>query len=252
MFYACNAAAALLQINAEQLERDAHVVSKVKVFRHGDHCLAGISVGPVILVLVQCRWKRFATTPVAQVLQNLDLDERLVMKPLLVPDELDRHVLAGFPVEALENNAKRALAQHGQDLVAEVDVVVRHNSVVPPFVVKTVVGARVAGGSNFLLGAADKVYMGKVQYFSLFEQRHLVHVELESSSGRERVGVAGGRSNGCNWCKGRRLRNSCALQEKVSLDWGFTAGMSRGPAAHQAPPSSSPRACSSWRERRGK
>ena len=81
------------QVDAEKLERYAHVISKVKVFSHCDHGLPSVAISPV-----------------PQVLENLDLHKRLVMEPLLVSDELDCNVLARLPVEAFEHNAKRALA----------------------------------------------------------------------------------------------------------------------------------------------
>ena len=97
----------LVQVDAEQLEGDAHVAPEHKVVVHVDQ------VEGVVLVLL------------AQVLQDPDLFLGLSVKPLLVPDHLEGYVLVGLVVVGLHHLPEAALAYHLQDLVPVGQVVVR-------------------------------------------------------------------------------------------------------------------------------
>lgn len=103
------------------------------------------------------REKRIAH-PFDEVLKHLDLDERLVVEALLVPDDLDRDHLARLVVAALEDLAEGTLAKDVDDLVTEPDVVVGDKEVVAALVVEAKVVRRVVLGRHLLVAVrADKV-----------------------------------------------------------------------------------------------
>jgi hypothetical protein len=69
------------------------MIPEVKIFCHRDHCLPSVAISSV-----------------PQVLENLDLHERLMVESLFVPDELDSNMLASLPVEAFQNYSKGSFA----------------------------------------------------------------------------------------------------------------------------------------------
>uniref|UniRef100_A0A182QEJ1 Uncharacterized protein n=1 Tax=Anopheles farauti TaxID=69004 RepID=A0A182QEJ1_9DIPT len=97
----------LVQVDVQQLERDAHVVAKHEAVVHVD------DVHRVVPVLRP------------QVLQDADLLLRLPVKPLLVPDHLQRDVLEVAMVVRFHHLPEAALADDLQHLVPVRDVVVR-------------------------------------------------------------------------------------------------------------------------------
>lgn len=91
-----------------ELKCDAQVVAEVEVVQHVD------DVVTAVLVLLP------------QMVQYPDFHQGLVMEPLLVPDDLDRHVLVGHVVERLYHLAEAALSDHLEDLVSITDVIMQH------------------------------------------------------------------------------------------------------------------------------
>ena len=62
-----------------------------------------------------------------------------MVEPLLVPDDLDRHGLAGAMVAAVQHLTERALAQSVDDFVAVRQMVMHDNEIVASFVVVAVI-----------------------------------------------------------------------------------------------------------------
>jgi hypothetical protein len=76
---------------------------------------------------------------VVQVLQDFQLHARLVLELPLVADHLDGHCLLGLVVQTLDCLSEASLAEEGEHLVAEGDVVVEDDLVVALLVVEPVV-----------------------------------------------------------------------------------------------------------------
>lgn len=69
---------------------------------------------------------RIVRVLLTQLVQDAHLHQRLVMEPLLVPNNLDGHVVIRFVVQRTNDLSKAALANHLQDLVPIRDVVMDH------------------------------------------------------------------------------------------------------------------------------
>ncbi len=133
------------------------MISKVKVLLHVHHI------------------ERVFLVQVLQVLQNVDLDHALLLKALLAPYDLHRHVLLLLVVEALEHLAEAALAQCLDDLVAVGDVVLVGLQVRAVLVV-IVLGAR----GTYLLGVqAQEPDLGVLVDLLSLELGQLVAVQLQ-------------------------------------------------------------------------
>lgn len=52
-----------------------------------------------------------------EMIQDPDLDQRLVVKPFFVPDDLDGHMLICFVVQGSDDLSEAALADHLEDFV---------------------------------------------------------------------------------------------------------------------------------------
>lgn len=92
-----------------------------------------------------------------QLLQNVDFDQRLLVEPLLVPDDLDSHKLAELVIDTPDNLSETTLAEDVEDLVPVRQVVTEDNLIVPSIIVVTkVLGPRIqiANVLRCLLGAA--------------------------------------------------------------------------------------------------
>lgn len=68
---------------------------------------------------------------VLQVLQDFQLNARLVVVFLFVLDYLERNFLLSFVVEALDGDSEASLAQERHDFVAVGDVVLDVDAIVP-------------------------------------------------------------------------------------------------------------------------
>jgi hypothetical protein len=116
-----------------------------------------------------------------EIVEHLDLDERLVMEPLLVANDLDGDHVARLVIAALEHLSERALAEDVDDLVAVHDVVMRDEEVVATVVVKAVVVCRVLFGILLLVAVrADKVDLLVLLDLLLLVRREIARVERQS------------------------------------------------------------------------
>ena len=111
----------IVQVDGEELEGDAQVAAEVEVLLHLHQIML------VLLVLVP------------QVLQNLELHQRLVVKPLLVPYHLHRHRSSHLVVVTAHHLPEATLAELVDDLEPVREMVALAHDVVSPFVVVAVV-----------------------------------------------------------------------------------------------------------------
>jgi hypothetical protein len=101
------------------------------------------------------------TDPFSQVVEDLDLNERLVVEALLVADDLDGDGLARLVVAALDDLAERAFAEDAHDLVPVAEVVAVDDEIVAPVVVVAVVERAVVELGHLLLATdTDAVDLG--------------------------------------------------------------------------------------------
>ena len=150
----------LIEVDAKQLHRDAEMASEVEVFRHFDHMV-------LLVRILQSRPYRQNTTllafrekkayPFAQVIQNLDLNKRLVVEALLIPDNLDSHHLARAMVATREHLSERALPERIDNLVPIREVIAVHNKVIPTIIVITKVIRRPVRMRRLLPAAAEEI-----------------------------------------------------------------------------------------------
>lgn len=111
----------LIEVYAEKLESDAQVLAKHYVVFHAD------DVAFVLRIIV------------SQVLQNLNLDCRLVVEAFLVTNDLECNELTLLVVKHTQSLPETALAEEIDHLIAICDVIFEHNLVVATFVVVSVV-----------------------------------------------------------------------------------------------------------------
>ena len=111
----------LIEVYAEKLESDAKVLAKHYVVFHAD------DVAFVLRIIV------------SQVLQNLNLDCRLVVEAFLVTNDLECNELTLLVVKHTQSLPETALAEEIDHLIAICDVIFEHNLVVATFVVVSVV-----------------------------------------------------------------------------------------------------------------
>jgi hypothetical protein len=81
------------------------VVPEVEVIQHVDNVVRSVGVF------------------LAQLVENAHLDQRLMMKSLLVADDFDCDILIGFVVHGSNDLPERALTDHLEYLVAIADVI---------------------------------------------------------------------------------------------------------------------------------
>ncbi|ETV99496.1 hypothetical protein H310_08171 [Aphanomyces invadans] len=141
----------LVQVDAEQLKHEAQVVPKHKRVEHCNHVASPVHVGTV------------------QMLEQLDLHDRLLLEFLLVPDDLDRDHLPRRIVVALEHLAKRPAPQVPDDVVSIRNVVMHVDDVVAFVVVKPMVGD--AGRPRLGLDCPDVMHGRVVQDLDRFVRR---------------------------------------------------------------------------------
>lgn len=79
------------------------------------------------------------TYPFLQLLQDVHLDESLLVKTLLVTDDLDSDEAAGHVVDAANDLAERAFAKDVNDFVSEAEVVPNDNGVITTFVIVSMI-----------------------------------------------------------------------------------------------------------------
>lgn len=122
----------------------------------------------------------------SQVLQQFELDARLVLESLLVPDQLYGHYLLRLVVEALQRLPEAALPQELEHLEPEADLVMQHHNVVASFVVVAVVVLVLGGALDLLSIDPQEVDLLVVQYLALLVVSQLLHVVLQRLRSRHR------------------------------------------------------------------
>ena len=132
----------LVEIDAEQLSRDAEMASEVEVF-------------PDLQDAVFLIW-----IPSLQVLEDLDLDKSLMMEALLVANDLDSYHVSGFMVPAAQDLPERAFSKRVDHFVTEHDMVTLDDQVVASLIiVAVIIRAILFGRKLFLTALTDKVNM---------------------------------------------------------------------------------------------
>ena len=79
------------------------------------------------------------THPFAQLLKDVDLNQSLLMEPLLVTDDLDGHGLARAVITAVKHLAERAFAEGIDNLISVREMIVCDDLVVAAIVIVPVV-----------------------------------------------------------------------------------------------------------------
>jgi hypothetical protein len=104
------------------------------------------------------------TCPFAEVVQDLDLDQRLVMEPLLVADNLDGDKFTGCVVTTLEHLTKRAFAERADDFIAVRQMIVVDDEVVTSVViVPMIVGGVVQCRVLLLATGAEEIHLFEIE-----------------------------------------------------------------------------------------
>lgn len=171
----------LVQVDAQQLGDDAEVTSERERVDHSNDKVLLVGVLQVESLANARGGSHRPTHPVDEVLEDLDLDQSLVVEPLLVPNDLDRDHLARLVIPALQYLPERSLAEDVDGFVAVEDVIVRHEEVVAPLVVEAKVVRRVVLGRRLLLAVgADKVDLFVLADLLLLIVGEVSRVERES------------------------------------------------------------------------
>ena len=161
----------LVEVHAQQLEGEAYVVAEREVVEEVDDVVRAVGV------------------LLPEVLQYPYLLHGLAVEPLLVPHNLERHVLLRLVVERLEDLSETALAQHLDHLVAIVHVIARHGQVAA----RLVVIAAVVGGPTrplpFLGVLPRKVDLRVAENLLLLKGRQLAAVDAKRHFGGEEFGL---------------------------------------------------------------
>ena len=155
----------LIEVYAEKLERYDQMLSEYRVVLNPDYIIDIISV------------------MLLQVIENVQLDPSLMMKALLVADNLHCNELIGLVVIALNSLSERALPQEFLDLISIADVVVKDNLVVPAIIIIPIVMLK--GGSPLDLGC---IKAEEVDLFVILDLCSLIvgQVVLEKLEGLSR------------------------------------------------------------------
>ena len=168
----------LVEVHAEELKGEADVVPEREVVDEVDDVVRAVGV------------------LLPQVLQYPYLLHRLPVEPLLVPHDLQRHVLLRLVVERLEHLTEAPLAQHLDHLVAVLHVIVRHGQVAAGLVVVAAVAGS-PGHPLTLLGVlTGEVHLREGEHFLLLEGRQLAAVHAEGLLRGEELRLLGHRRGG--------------------------------------------------------
>jgi hypothetical protein len=122
----------LVEVHAQHLEDEDQVLAERELLLYAND---------VLLVL----W-----VVVAELLQDLGFDEALLVEPLLVPEDLESHVLLVLVVEALEHLAEAAFAEPGHDFESVTNVLAFLGDVLVLVIVEAVVVDAVGRGRRAL------------------------------------------------------------------------------------------------------
>lgn len=184
----------LVQIDREQLESDACVISERKRVEHV------YDVHRVVLILF------------AKMLQDADLFLRLAMETLLVAHHLQGDIFALFVVIRLHHLPETTLAYHFEHFISVGYVIVRYVDVRTLFVVVLTI-VRESDKTWSLFGVrAYEIHLRIIEYLAVFVGGQFIHVELHDllragSSGRRTLvrRLRGGwRRSGRAWLQRRQ------------------------------------------------
>ena len=194
------------QVDREALECDTQVVPEVEVVQRLDH---------VVLLL---------RVVVAQVLQQLHLNEGLLVEALLVADDLERAHRLGLVVVRLDHLPEGALAELPYHLVPVADVVVHDHRVVAALVVVAVVGLVDARVPDLLPARPDIVDLRVVQHLRQLVVGQLALVHLDRVL----------------WCDGHRVFGGVDRQLRIVLPCAHAHTARESAPATFEPPVSPP------------
>lgn len=96
----------LVEIDAQQLHGDAQVTAEIEVLSHLDHMVLLFRILGCVVLKVSFKIRnpfRNKTYPFPKVVQDLDLNERLMVEAFLVADDFDGGRLPGCVVSTLKN-----------------------------------------------------------------------------------------------------------------------------------------------------
>ena len=142
----------LVEVDREELEGDDQVIAEHAVVLDLDYVV--LVVGVLLL----------------QVLQDAQLNARLVLVTLFVLDDFYRDDFVGFVVQALESLAKTAFTQEIKHFEAVVDVILKNDIIVPILVIVSRVMQLGTGLSLYLISFETKeVDLLEVKQLSLLE-----------------------------------------------------------------------------------
>eukprot|EP00359_Climacostomum_virens_P007790 CAMPEP_0204909082 /NCGR_PEP_ID=MMETSP1397-20131031/7877_1 /ASSEMBLY_ACC=CAM_ASM_000891 /TAXON_ID=49980 /ORGANISM="Climacostomum Climacostomum virens, Strain Stock W-24" /LENGTH=206 /DNA_ID=CAMNT_0052078807 /DNA_START=850 /DNA_END=1471 /DNA_ORIENTATION=- len=146
----------VIEVDAEELEGNADVPAEHEAVFHL-HDVAAIA------------WV-FA----AQAVKDFYFDCPLLLKPLLVPEDLEGHSLVALIIKSLDYLAERAFPQETHDFVSVGYVISLDDFIKPLLIVEAVVRlSEVRGG--FLGSEADEVDALKLKEFQLFVTAEDIH-----------------------------------------------------------------------------
>lgn len=91
-----------------QLEANTQMISEVEVVQHVNDVVRSIGI------------------LLAEFIENANLNERLMVEALLVPNDFDCDIVICFMVQCANNLAETAFANHFQNLVAIANVIMNH------------------------------------------------------------------------------------------------------------------------------
>lgn len=124
---------------------------------------------------VSCR----SAYPFAQLLQDVNLNQGLLMETLLVADDLDSHESSSLVVDASHDLSKAALAEKVNNLIPICEMVAKDYVVVASVVVVTEVSSLSIEVANMFLGVlrAAEVYLLVVDDFASLEDVQIDHLQ---------------------------------------------------------------------------
>lgn len=142
----------LVEIDAKQLHGNAEMASEIKVLNHLCNMVLLISVLGTNIIRYGVRvWRRKTETyPFPQVVQNLDLNQGLVVEPLFVANDLNRHRFSSAMVTTVQDLTKGPFPKTRYNFIPIGQMVTIDDLVIAPFVVVTKVVGRIFRNCHFL------------------------------------------------------------------------------------------------------
>lgn len=166
-----------VEIDAEKFGDDAEMLSKRERVDHPNDEVLLFRILLTFSSVLITRARRRKTDPFDEILENLNFDQSLMMKSLLVPNDLDRDHLTCTVISTLQHLSKRSFPQNVNDLVTIANVVVRDEQVVASIVVVSEVVCSIvfAGGKlrNILTGEIDLLVTCDFDFLVLGERSRI-------------------------------------------------------------------------------